>query len=601
MFRSLNVKLVLTFIVIIVSVMSVVGVFLLNNVNTFYADDFLKQMNEGFSDRVVSRLADCFGQEDSASAQRDILIAYSGNFSFDNYRNFYILDMDGNILESSAADTVKLPKTHNLLCAMNRKNGENNVSGTGFFDYAYYISSENGEGIVYIYDDLTRMKSLMWVLFAIILQALFIGLAIALFLCFFLTRAITSPIQKLTAGAKTIASGEYDYRIDNPSHDEIGELTQNFNKMAGKIESTVAQVSGEREKLTLIFGRLKDGVAAFDENGVMLHINSSAYRLLGLSDEPELSFDRFTEKLGMPEITASILGSSAVINIAQYTLRRPNAEDRILDVSFNVFPYDKDKNGYLVVLQDITERALLEKSRQEFIANVSHELRTPLTSIKGATEIVLEDEEMPEEMRKRFLSIVMNESDRMTRIVKDLLVLSRLENRRMSWKLSRFRIYDMLETVCEALQSEAAEHSHTLTFHADPEKTDIIAADKERLEQVVTNVIGNSIKYTPNGGKIDVFLSPTDETDGTRKYAYKIEVRDNGIGIPEENIPHLFERFYRVDKARNSDVGGTGLGLSIAKEIVDAHHGKICVTSGKGKGTTVTVLLPHETAVCEED
>ena len=184
MFRSLNVKLVLTFIVIIVSVMSVVGVFLLNNVNTFYADDFLKQMNEGFSDRVVSRLADCFGQEDSASAQRDILIAYSGNFSFDNYRNFYILDMDGNILESSAADTVKLPKTHNLLCAMNRKNGENNVSGTGFFDYAYYISSKNGEGIVYIYDDLTRMKSLMWVLFAIILQALFIGLAIALFVLF---------------------------------------------------------------------------------------------------------------------------------------------------------------------------------------------------------------------------------------------------------------------------------------------------------------------------------------------------------------------------------------------------------------------------------
>ena len=372
--------------------------------------------------------------------------------------------------------------------------------------------------------------------------------------------------------------------------------------MAGKIESTVAQVSGEREKLTLIFGRLKDGVAAFDENGVMLHINPSAYRLLGLSDEPELSFDRFTEKLGMPEITASILGSSAVINIAQYTLRRPNAEDRILDVSFNVFPYDKDKNGYLVVLQDITERALLEKSRQEFIANVSHELRTPLTNIKSYAETIVDTgDELPPELRQNFMNVIISEADRMTRIVKDLLVLSRLENRRMSWKLSRFRIYDMLETVCEALQSEAAEHSHTLAFHADPEKTDIIAADKERLEQVVTNVIGNSIKYTPNGGKIDVFLSPTDETDGTRKYAYKIEVRDNGIGIPEENIPHLFERFYRVDKARNSDVGGTGLGLSIAKEIVDAHHGKICVTSGKGKGTTVTVLLPRETAVCEED
>lgn len=601
MFRSLNVKLVLTLVVIIVSVMSVVGVFLLNNVNIFYADDFLDQMNSGFSDRLVEQLSDCFEHEDFSSAQRDILIAYSVNFSFDNYRNFYILDMDGNILESSSPDTEKLPKTHNLLSAMNRKNGENNVSGNRFFDYAYYISSEKGESIVYIYDDLTRMKSLLWMLFTIILQALFIGLAIALFLCFFLTRAITSPIQKLTAGAKTIASGEYDYRIETVSNDEIGELTQNFNQMAGKIESTVAQVSGEREKLTLIFGRLKDGVAAFDENGVMLHINPAAYRLLRLPDETELSFDNFTEKLGMPEITSVLLRRTTVINIADYTLHPAGGAELILDVSFNVFPYDVDKNGYLVVLQDITERALLEQSRRDFIANVSHELRTPLTSIKGATEIILDDEEMPEAMRKRFLSIVMNESDRMTRIVKDLLVLSRLENRRMSWKLSRFSIYDMMRQVCDALQSEAAGHEHTLTFYADPDKTGLIAADKERLEQVVTNVIGNSIKYTPNGGTIDVTLLPIDEVDENRRYAYRIVVRDNGVGISEENIPHLFERFYRVDKARNSDVGGTGLGLSIAKEIVDAHHGKITVESGKGKGTCVTVCLPSETAVCEEE
>lgn len=601
MFRSLNVKLVLTLVVIVVSVMSVVGVFLLNNVNVFYADDFLNQMNGAFSERLVEQLTDCFEHEDFSSAQRDILIAYSVNFSFDNYRNFYVLDMDGNILESSASDTEKLPKTHNLLSAMNRKNGENNVSGNRFFDYAYYIASEKGESIIYVYDDLTRMKSLLWMLFTIILQALFIGLAIALFLCFFLARAITSPIQKLTAGAKTIASGEYDYRIESVSDDEIGELTQNFNQMAGKIESTVAQVSGEREKLTLIFGRLKDGVAAFDENGVMLHINPAAYRLLRLPAETELSFDDFTEKLGMPEVTAVLLRRTTVINIADYTLHLAGGSERILDVSFNVFPYDVDKNGYLVVLQDITERALLEQSRRDFIANVSHELRTPLTSIKGATEIILDDEEMPEEMRKRFLSIVMNESDRMTRIVKDLLVLSRLENRRMSWKLSRFSIYDMMRQVCDALQSEAAGHEHTLNFYADREATGNIAADKERLEQVVTNVIGNSIKYTPNGGKIDVTLSSVDEEGGNRRYAYKIEVRDNGVGIPEENIPHLFERFYRVDKARNSDVGGTGLGLSIAKEIVDAHHGKITVQSAKGKGTCVTVLLPSETAVCEEE
>ena len=597
MFRSLTVKLVLIFIVFIIAVMAVVGVFLLDRVSSFYADDFLEQMDEGFTDRLVNSLSECFDMADPAQAQKDVMTAYSGSFSFDSYRSFYILDMSGNILESSADASGSVVKTANLLSAMNRKTEKNSVSGTEYFDYAKYINGRGGGSIIYIYDDLTRMKSLIWVLFSIIFQALLIGLAIALFLCFFMTRAITSPIRKLTAGAKTIASGEYDYRIENRSHDEIGELTENFNQMARKIEHSMAQVSGEREKLETIFSRLEDGVAAFDENGRMLHINDSACDMLGIPTDKEYDFDDFTKALGMPEITSAILVTETTINIPEYTIKKKAGTELITDVSFNVFNYDIGKTGYLIVIQDITDRALLEKSRREFIANVSHELRTPLTSIKGATELIIEDDQLPEPMRKRFLSIVMNESDRMTRIVKDLLVLSRLENRRMSWKMSRFSIHSALSQICDALNSEAQDHGHTLTFDSSIPEGEIIAADKERIEQVFTNLIGNSIKYTPNGGKIKVTASMAQEG----KYSYKIAVSDNGIGIPEENLPRIFERFYRVDKARNSDVGGTGLGLSISKEIVDAHHGDISITSRKGEGTTVTVLLPSHTAVCEED
>jgi two-component system sensor histidine kinase VicK len=601
MFRSLNIKLVLIFIVFIISVMSVVGVFLLDRVSAFYADDFIQQMNTGFTDQLKNTLIACFSQENPAEAQKDVITAYSGRFSFDSYRNFYILDMNGNILESSADKSGAVAKTSNLVAAMNRETGENSASGSDFFDYASYITDGENECIIYIYDDLTRMKSLIWVLFSIIMQALFIGLAIALFLCFFMTRAITLPIQKLTDGAKTIASGEYDYRIESQSKDEIGELTDNFNKMAEKIESSMAQVSDEREKLKTIFGHLEDGVAAFDEKGRMLHINQSACDMLGLSLDREYDFDEFTRALGMPEITSSILVSAATINIPEYTIKKHGSNELITDVSFTVFSYDVNKTGYLIVIQDITDRALLEKSRREFIANVSHELRTPLTSIKGATEIILDDKEMPEDMRKRFLSIVMNESDRMTRIVKDLLVLSRLENRRMSWKMSHFSIHGALSQICAALQTEASEHKHTLNYVSELSDSDMIAADKERIEQVFTNVIGNSIKYTPDGGKIEVCAKKASADEGGGKYTYKITVTDNGIGIPEENIPRLFERFYRVDKARNSDIGGTGLGLSIAKEIIDAHHGIISIKSRQGEGTEVTVLLPAETAVCEED
>ena len=169
MFRSLNVKLVLIFIVFIISVMSVVGVFLLDRVSAFYADDFLNQMDEGFSDRLKETLSGCFDTENTAAAQKEVMTAYSAAFSFDNYRNFYILDMDGNVLEGSAESGKSVTKTPNLLAAMNRKNSENRVSGSEFFDYACYITNGEDEGIVYIYDDLTRMKSLIWVLFSIIL------------------------------------------------------------------------------------------------------------------------------------------------------------------------------------------------------------------------------------------------------------------------------------------------------------------------------------------------------------------------------------------------------------------------------------------------
>ena len=247
-----------------------------------------------------------------------------------------------------------------------------------------------------------------------------------------------------------------------------------------------------------------------------------------------------------------------------------------------------------MVLQDITDGAVLEKSRREFIANVSHELRTPLTSIKGATETVLTDDEMPANFRQKFLGIVINEADRMTRIVKDLLVLSRLDNRRMTWSPATFDINETLDRMCSALQTEAGIHSHKLTYTSSTEEKMPLYGDRERIEQVIANIIGNAIKYTPDGGEISVNLAKSG------KKAYLVSVKDNGVGIPAEDIEHLFERFYRVDKSRSAQAGGTGLGLSIAKEIIDAHNGSISVESTEGEGTKVTIMLPADTRVGEE-
>ncbi len=598
MYKSLSSKLVLIFIVFMIAVMATVGVFLLNSVFNFYTNEFLVQIEDGFSDDICQKLSDALDSEDYAVSQKELMLAYSGIFGFDNHRNFYILDSDANVLETSDDETKSLTKTQNLLTAMNGKNGYSQSYGTDFLDYALCVKSSDSENfcIIYIKDDLSEMRELSFMLFSIIVQALLIGLVIALIMAFFLAKAITRPIQVVTTGTKKISTGEYSHRLKIRSGDEIGTLAKNFNSMAQVIENTLDEVSGEREKLRNVFNRLNAGVAAFDEDGELLHINQSALSMLSLPENNVPTFNELTAALGVPEITMQLLKNSGSIHVDEKTLCDVQTRELVVSIDFGVFGYDgAAKSGFIVVFQNITEAALLEKNRREFIANVSHELRTPLTSVKGATETVVQDPEMPDSIRDRFLNIVLNESDRMTRIVQDLLVLSRLDNRRMSWKPSKFDLALAVNQMCAALRADAQAHGQTLDCSGIPTGTVLpIFADKERIEQVLTNIIGNAIKYTKEDGFIKVSLEQNDNL-------YKISVSDNGVGIPKDDIEHLFERFYRVDKSRSTDAGGTGLGLSIAKDIVDAHNGNIQVQSEFGKGTTVTIVLPIDTRVGTEE
>lgn len=592
MYKSLNSKLVLIFIVFMISVMATVGIFLMNSIFGFYSDEFVSRIEDGFSDNVTKQLTNTLSYDDYPLLQKQLFSAYANIFGFDNGRNFYILDKNANILASSDDSTGKISVTPNLINAMNGKTSSVQNYGANFLDYARYVENDGKECIVYIKDDLTEMKKLSFMQFSIIIQALMIGLIIALVMAFFLARAITGPVKTITDSTVQIANGEYDHRLKIRAKDEIGTLAKNFNTMAQVIENTLGEVSGEQEKLKNVFNRLDAGVAAFDEDGHLLHINPSALEILSLPENYAPSFNELTAALSTPEITMQLLRKTGEIHIEEQPLSDIKNRELTLRIDYSVFGYDgASKSGFIAVFQNITEQALLEKNRREFIANVSHELRTPLTSIKGATETVITDDEMPESIRKRFLGIVMNESDRMTRIVQDLLVLSRLDNRRMSWKPTKFDLYDTIDGMCSALRSEAESHGHLLTFTAEHNMPMRIYADKERIEQVITNIIGNAIKYTPDGGRVDVSLC-LDGADG-----YALSVKDTGVGIAKDDLTHLFERFYRVDKSRSTDAGGTGLGLSIAKDIIDAHNGKIEVDSEPGKGTTVTIRLPKDTRI----
>ena len=589
MYKSLNSKLVLIFIVFITAVMATVGIFLMNSVFDFYTNDFSRQMEEGFSEDTVEKLSSALEYDNSSEAQKQILIAYSGAFGFDNHRHFYILDKNAQILESSLDDAEKLTKTPNLLSAMNGKNGTEQAYGSDFLDYALCLENGDKSCIVYVIDDMSETRDLSFMLFSIIIRALIVGLIIALVMAFFLAKAITKPIETITGGTKQISSGDYSHRLRIRTKDEIGTLAKNFNGMAQVIENTLQEVSGEREKLKNVFDRLSAGVAAFEEDGSLLHINPAALSILSLPENNKPSFYELTCALGIPDVTMDNLKKYGSLHIDEQSLSDVKTREMVVTIDIGVFGYDgTSKSGFIAVFQDITESALLEKNRREFIANVSHELRTPLTSVKGATETIIEDPDMPEPIKQRFLGMVINESDRMTRIVQDLLVLSRLDNRRMTWKPTKFDLYKASDGMCSALEQEAKIHGHKLVLVPEEAVAMPIFADKERIEQVITNIIGNAIKYTPDGGEIRVSVAEKDSDN------YEISVADTGVGIPKEDLEHIFERFYRVDKSRSTDAGGTGLGLSIAKDIIDAHGGKIVMDSEYGKGTTVTITLPKD-------
>lgn len=609
MYKSLYFKIVLILLIFIISVMCAVGAILMNGITTYYVGDFTSQMSECFADDGVLML-ELNQNNDSdiyADRMKDTLTSYGSMLGIDQYRNYYILNMDGAMLAGSDKELGEnLPITPNILSAINGSGANIGSGGMDYADWAVRIyKSENPEDdcIVYIKDSLDEMRQLNRVLFSIVIQAMFIGIFIALLLSFFLAKSISSPLQSLTYDTQLVASGEFSHEIEVRSSDEIGILADNFNYMKERLRATLEDVDGERKKLDTMLSCMRDAVVAYTSDGHILHFNNSAVELFG----ERLKKDSFTveecfEALDMPLMiennTVRITSPDAAVETSRdgFIFRNRTHGSKVYDVSFAVISYtaaNKRSSGCVIICHDVTSRYELDESRRMFVSNVSHELNTPLTCIMGYTETILSYPEIDREEHDKFLEIVLSESERMKRIVSDLLVLSRLDNNSTKWNIEVFDLRKSVRHICEVMRGELEAHNHKVKFGFERELPSI-SGDKQRLEQVIINIISNSIKYTPDGGEIDIVLT---QIRGKR---VRIKISDNGIGIPGEDIGHLFERFYRVEKSRTQDAGGTGLGLAIAKEIVESHGGNISVESALNCGTSVIIDLPIECRIKQE-
>ncbi|WP_084024492.1 ATP-binding protein [Vulcanibacillus modesticaldus] len=435
-----------------------------------------------------------------------------------------------------------------------------------------YPLSENGKdiGVIILYQSLERLYEVTNNLKKILL--LFVGIAsvITTFFSFFLSYKITAPIRQMKKAAVQMARGNFKHKISIRTTDEIGELADSFNKMASQLAETVQALSDEKEKLTNILKSMADGVITVNRRGDIIVTNPPADKLLLWEKELPDSIKEMLETVIKQEVNVK---------------KDINLHGRILSVVMAPLFSDKVVNGAVMLLRDVTYERKLNKLRQDFLANVSHELRTPISMIQGYSEAIIDDMVLSPEETKELTHIIYEESLRMGRLVNDLLDLARMESGMYQIQYSKTDIKLLIDKMIRKFSSLAQEHKIELISDYDPKLPEVYV-DGDRIEQVLTNLVDNAIRHTKNGGKITI-RAKLKSSDN-----FLLEVSDTGEGIPEQDIPYVFERFYKADKARTRGNSGTGLGLSIVKNIVNSHGGTISVDSKIGQGTTFSIIIP---------
>ncbi len=438
-------------------------------------------------------------------------------------------------------------------------------------------------GALYIRYDLNDTDKTVGRARAIIIQSVIIALAVTMLLGAIISKNVTEPINDITRKAYKMARGDFEQHVEVKSDDEIGKLAEMFNHLTNRLKQSLNYISQEKSKFEAIVNNIDDGIIALTARREIIHINQKALNMLEahhivVTDHYDDLAVQLPDQLDYHNI------------IKQYPDMRGTSTVSFTDETFRVKfePFvseDNKRRGLIIVFQDITESQRLENMRKEFVANVSHELKTPITSIKSYSETLMDGAVADPQMANQFLDVINSEADRMNRIVRDLLQLSNFDAQRIHLNFVENDWCQLIDSVLQKMAMQIKKHQHEIKTIL-PQGQLVSNFDYDRIEQVVVNLLSNAVKYTPERGKIVLTLK-------TQNDAIYFSVADSGLGISEEHIPHLFERFYRVDKGRSREMGGTGLGLSIAKEIIELHGGYIDVTSKKGIGTTVYFVVPQ--------
>ncbi|GAK41497.1 cell wall metabolism sensor histidine kinase WalK [Paenibacillus urinalis] len=595
-FRTVQAKLIIVYVLLILVAMQLIGVYFVSAMKTSLTSNFTEDLHaraEMLSVLVAEALVtgDSEGEEDSTENLGTLV----NNLFNINGAEIQVLDASGRVLTttlSSHNDYIGRKNTQTVVSrALQgiRDNEENIIDEDNVRKKVVAKPVSSGGkivGAVYIAASMNELYTTMERINNIFISGVLIALGLTAVLGVILSHTITAPIKELTRKANAVAEGDFSTKMPVLGKDEIGQLSSTFNYMTSQLRTALSENEEEKDKLSSILANMSDGVIAIDELGRIILVNKRASMMLG-RDEAAMSGRHFAVVLGLEVEEAETMLSGITASTLLQIQPSGQNDSVVIRVTFTpVQRRDQERTGAIIVLQDVTEQEELEASRREFVANVSHELRTPLTTIKSYAEALDDGAIEDPELGGRFVGVIQNETERMIRLVTDLLHLSRLDSNEAPLRKQPTVIMDVLDEVADRFSFQMQQKYMNVAVIVDQDVPEV-PLDRDQIDQLLDNLVSNALKYSHEGGSVTLSATHMGDT-------VAISVEDTGIGIPKKDIDRIFERFYRVEKGRSRSMGGTGLGLSIAREIVKAHGGDIELESELGRGTKVTFTLPLE-------
>ncbi len=598
-FQSIYFKIPLLFVFILVITFQFIGVIFIDQLETQTVDNFKVQINTQ-ADFLANNITPILSNSDQESQSvlnqlRQTLETFSSTAParlevINNAQT--IIATNQGLDQSSIGNQTTDADARNVLLYQNELRSEYSDPETDAPIYKlikpiFGTTQTTLLGVLVIEANMEQIYSQNNNIIDLFLQSSILAVGVALLISFVLSQGLTRPIENMRQQALRISEGVYNYPAEVYGYDELGELTMTINELAVKVKDAQESTESERQRLDGILRHMTDGVIGTDQRGRVLLVNDRALQLLNIRQEQAIGHSI----LRLLNIESKIALKGLLQKDTEVMIKHTDkGVDSILKGEFSIIRRETGfVTGVVCVLTDVTEQEKTEQEQRDFVSNVSHELRTPLTSIKSYSEALSDGAWRDEKIAPQFLDVIQSESNRMIRMIANLLDLSKMDGGQITLQTDYVDLKRIINHILDRLVFTLESDSNAGNYHFVREFTtrDIyVDIDQDRMTQVIDNILNNAVKYSPDGGTITVKIE-----DNHRSVI--VRITDEGLGISKQDAEKLFDRFYRVDKARSREQGGSGLGLAISKEVIELHGGSIWVDSVEGEGSTFNFELPY--------